>query len=310
LPGAHDADTLSAPLEYLPLPRPGAGNQSQVVRDLEEGVLQFQSPLWQTNSLLAVSEGQSLLCDPALTPEEVEVIGEEARQRGASSMHLLLTHADFDHTCGIASFPEAEICCGEETAELIRTGVAAGALRSAAPEWGVSWRDELRVDRVLVPDTEARLGPFWLFVLDVPSHGREGLGFVLRDQGILIAADNVSAVTFPLLGGPLERAREAQERLLEALDRYELRWVVPGHGPALAPEEARRIAQADLGYLERLGEAAGEAVERGLAPGYALLHVYAVEPPRQTTPDFEIYDVRAGNARSALAELRERTTAA
>jgi len=274
-------------------------------REVSDGLWQFQAPLWQTNSLLAVRDRVGLLCDPALMPEEIAAVRTEAARR-AGVLHLLVTHADFDHVCGIALFPEAEIVSGEETAEAIRGSKAAEGLESAAAEWGASWVPELRVDRVVGADAEFSCGPFRVSAIDAPSHGREGLGYVLLDQGVLFPGDHLSAITYPLLAGPLARARQATERLLEALDRHELRLVVPGHGPALSPSDARRIGEADLAYLDRLREAAEQAVEEGLAHGYALLRVYAVEPPRPTTPDFEVYDVRAGNARRVLAELEAR----
>ena len=77
---------------------------------------------------------------------------------------------------------------------------------------------------------------------------------------------------------------------------------MPGHGRVLSPAEAREIGQADLAYLRSLQRSAREAVERRLAPGDALLHVYAVEPPRPDTDDFAVYGIRAGNARLALEE--------
>jgi hypothetical protein len=49
-------------------------------------------------------------------------------------------------------------------------------------------------------------------------------------------------------------------------------------------------------------DAARESVEQGLAPGEALLHVYAVEPPRADSDDFAVYGIRAGNAKAALSE--------
>jgi hypothetical protein len=41
----------------------------------------------------------------------------------------------------------------------------------------------------------------------------------------------------------------------------------------------------------------------GLDSGHALLHVFEVEPPRETTPDFEIDALRGANARSVLANV-------
>jgi hypothetical protein len=100
----------------------------------------------------------------------------------------------------------------------------------------------------------------------------------------------------------LSRAIAATEALLAALDQHELRVVVPGHGPVLTPEHASRIGRDDLRYLHELEAAAREAADGGLSPGYALVHVHAVAPPRPTTPDFQIYDIHGGNARRALAD--------
>ena len=268
--------------------------------DLGGGVWSFQAPLWQTNSLLAVS-GDALLCDPAFTPEEIGAIAAEAKRRSAGRSFLLVTHADYDHLCGIPYFPDAEVAAGAATAAKLRDGSAAAGLASGGAEWGVEWPSDLRVDRELAAG-EVDLGSFRVAVIDTPSHGREGLGYVLLEQGILLPGDNLSAITIPLLAGSLARAREAAERLLGALDRYALRHVVPGHGPVLAPDEARRIGEEDLRYLEQLDASAREAASEGLSPGYAVVHVYEVELPRPNTVDFEIYGIHGGNARLALRE--------
>jgi hydroxyacylglutathione hydrolase len=270
-------------------------------QDLGGGVWQFQASLWQTNSLLAGADGEILLVDPALAPEEIEAIRAEVDDRGKGPVHLLATHGDFDHVCGIPYLPEAEVVAGEAAAGRIRDD-AAEELTAAGEEWGFAWRtDGLRVDRVVAAG-ELRCGAFRVEAFEAPSHGREGLAFVLRDQGILCPGDHLSAITYPLVAESVERTAVATEGLLEVLDRHELRWVVPGHGAALEPDEARAVGEADLAYLTALREAAGEAAAEGLSQGDALLHVFAVEPPRANTDDFEIYGIRAGNARQALAE--------
>jgi glyoxylase-like metal-dependent hydrolase (beta-lactamase superfamily II) len=214
---------------------------------------------------------------------------------------LLVTHADYDHVCGIPYFPDAEVAAGAGTAAKVRDGSAAAGLASGGAEWGVEWPSELRVDRELAAGDDD-LGSFRVAVIDATSHGREGLAYVLLEQGILLPGDNLSAITIPLLAGSLARARESTERLLAALERYTLRYVVPGHGPVLAPGEARRIGEEDLRYLERLDASAQEAASEGLSPGYAAVRVYEVEPPRPSTADFEIYGIHGGNARLALRE--------
>lgn len=278
--------------------------------DLGEGVWQFQTPLWQTNSVLALAQDEALVCDPAFTPAEIESIRAEARRHAQGPLHVAITHGDFDHVCGIPYFPDADVIAGEEAARRIESGATSDEMRDAGGEWGVDWpTDELRVSRVVAADTELACGPFCLAAIDAPSHGREGLAYVLVEQGVLVPGDHLSAVTYPLLAGSLERATQACRRLLEALVQYDLRWVVPGHGPALTREEAKKVGEEDLRYLEELEAAAREALESGLRPGYALLRVYDVEPPRPTTADFEVYDIRAGNARRALVDVEERVRA-
>ena len=271
--------------------------------DLGGGVWSFQTPLWQTNSLLVVAGTDGLLCDPALTPAEIDAIGSEAGRHAAEVRYLLVTHADYDHVCGIPSFPGADVVAGVETSERLRDGTAAAGLASGGAQWGIEWPGELRADRVVDAGAELECGPFRVATIDASSHGREGMGFVLLDQGVLLAGDNLSAITYPLLAGPLARAIAATETLLAAIERHSLRHVVPGHGPVLSPDAARRIGLEDLRYLEELEVAAREAADGGLSPGYALIHVHAVTPPRVTTPDFEIYDIHGGNARRALADV-------
>ena len=138
-------------------------------------------------------------------------------------------------------------------------------------------------------------------MIDSSSHGREGVGYVLIEQGILLPGDNLSAITIPLLADSLADARRSTEHLLAALDHHTLRHVVPGHGPVLTPEGARRIGEQDLRYLERLDAAAAEAVSEGLGPGTPS-RTCTRSSNRKNTIDFEIYGIHGGNARVALRE--------
>ena len=270
--------------------------------DLGDGVWQFQTALWQTNSVLAVRDGDALVCDPTFTAGEIEALRAEAAGRASGAVHLLVTHSDFDHTCGIGFFPQAVVVAGPETAEEIRSGRAAEQLRYSGPEWGAGWPVELRVDRVVEPGVEHALGAFRVEAIDTRGHQGDGAGYVLLDPGVLLPGDYLSSVTYPFVLSSLAGAQATLERLLAATDRHDLRWVVPGHGPALEPAEARAVGEADLTYLDRLQERAREALACGLAPGHAIVAVYAVEPPRPTSDDFEIFGLRERNAQAAVAE--------
>jgi len=268
-------------------------------RDLGEGVLVSQASLWQTNALHARSGDEVLLVDPCLEPAEIEAQAALARSANGR-VHVLITHADYDHVCGIGALPEATVVAGSATAARIESGDAAAALKAAGREWGYAWSTNLRVDQIVEPGVFA-CGPFNIEALDATGHTVDGLAFVLLDQGVLAPGDYLSPMTYPFVGAGVDEAAATTRRLLDALERHELRWVVPGHGEPLTPEQAAALGEADLVYLEALACAAGESRERGLPGGPALLHVYEVEPPRATTPDFEIYALRAANARAALA---------
>ena len=166
---------------------------------------------------------EALLCDPSYTQQELEELQDEVRDAKAERVHVLVTHADYDHVCGLAAFPEATVVAGEATTARIEDGAALAGLSAAATEWGIDWAlDGLRVDRAVTPG-EVQLGSFRVAVVDAPSHGREGVCFVLLDQGVLFPGDHLSPITIPLLGGSLEAAIQANRALLEALDDHDLR---------------------------------------------------------------------------------------
>jgi hydroxyacylglutathione hydrolase len=269
------------------------------LHDLGEGVWQSQTPLWQTNAVLARAGVETLLCDPCFSPGEIERLVAHARET-AGPIQLLLTHGDFDHVCGVGYVPEAVVCAGAATAERIRNGTAAEQLRAAGAEWGIEWKTELRVDRVVEPG-RLECGAFDVEAIEAQGHTADGLAYVLVDHGVLLPGDYLSDMTYPFIGGGLGATIATVRRLVDALERHDLRYVVPGHGRALTPDEAATVGEADLAYLEALARAVSEADAAGLDSGPALLHVFEVEPPRETTPDFEIYALRSANARSVLA---------
>ncbi len=269
--------------------------------DLAEGVWQYQTRLWETNSLLVEAGGETLLCDPAWTAAEIDAIRRRAARTNGQS-HILITHADYDHTCGIGFFPEAAVVTGHRTAEAIASGAATDALNGASAEWGLTWEGDLHVDRVVEAGTTFECGGFHVAAIEARGHVADGLAYAILDQGVLVPGDYLSGMTYPFVTASIADATQTCKRLLSALDEHDLRWVVPGHGRALAPEEAEEIGEADVRYLEELARVAREATVGGLAPSDALIAVYGVNPPRATTHDFEIYGIRAFNAGNALAE--------
>lgn len=268
---------------------------------LAENVWHYQSERWRTNALLAVEAEHALVVDPCWEASEIARIHADA-DADSRTVHLLLTHADADHTCGIGFFPDAVVVGEAETAKRIRDGSAAAQLAAVAAEWGTPLPTDLRVDRVIEVDADVECGPFKMATFKARGHTSDGLAVLLRDSGVLIAGDYLSATSNPWVWTSVSDACRATETILDALDRNAVRWVMPGHGPVLAPRDAAIVGQEDLLYLERLLAEAAAARKEGLSWGEAMLSLMAVPPPRASPPDFELYNPKFITAEAALAE--------
>jgi hydroxyacylglutathione hydrolase len=264
-----------------------------------DGVLVLQSELWATNSVLVAAGRECLICDPSIFPDELEEIA--AFGRAFDRAHLLITHSDYDHTCGIPAFPDAIVRAGAGTAQVVADGSARAKLDAAERLWGVSWPGELRVDQV-VAGGPARCGECEVRAIDVPGHAEDGTAFLVADRGLLLPGDYLSAVSYPHVLGSLSGAINAYGRLMATFEKLDVSLVVPGHGPALERREALAIGREDLAYLHALQEAAAGAVEAGASPGAAVIAAFAVAPPRPARPDFEAFGLRSANARRAVDE--------
>lgn len=270
------------------------------VTDLGQGIWQLQSRLYSTNSVLVWGTAGCVVCDPSIFADEVAEVRDRAGSLDAT--HVLITHSDFDHTCGIPAFAGATVAAGPATAQAIADGTAAEKLREAGPVWGIADPGPMRVDRVLETGGEADVGSERVLVIDVPGHQTDGSAFLLADRGLLLTGDYLSRVIYPVLWASLTQAMGSYERLLAVVRDGRVQIVVPGHGPALSPAEALRIGEEDLAYLRGLRDAASRALYDGASTGEAVMAVYAVEPPRPDRMGLEAFGLRSTNAQLAVRE--------
>jgi hydroxyacylglutathione hydrolase len=263
-----------------------------------DGVLVLQSELWATNSVLVSGRRDCLVCDPSIFPDEVQEI--RGHTRSFERVFLLITHSDHDHTCGIGAFAGATVLAGARTAQAIGDGTAGRKLAEAERLWDIAWPGEPRVDAIVAG--ESRWGEFELVTIDVHGHAGDGSAFVIPGRGLLLPGDYLSAACYPYLLDSLADTITAYERLLAAVEEYDVEMVVPGHGPCLDRARARLVATEDLEYLHSLQGAARDAVLGGGSAGSATIAAFAVEPPRPARADFEAFGMRSANARRAVAE--------
>jgi glyoxylase-like metal-dependent hydrolase (beta-lactamase superfamily II) len=257
----------------------------------------FESALWQTSSLLLVSDREAVVVDPCISAGEVARIAARASELGASVTHVLVTHADWDHVCGIAAFPDAVAMMGPRTAEIVARGGLPELIAERAATYGLTIEGEPRVDRVLELGVSQQVGPFSVETIPLRGHTADGTGYRIRQLDLLAVGDHLSAVEFPFASTTSDY-RTTLARLIELLANDPPATVVPGHGPQLAVAEALRIAEADLAYLRALRDAVAAARDdRARARAAAL----AVPLPRPA-PD-ELAGMHAGNAEVQLEEL-------
>jgi glyoxylase-like metal-dependent hydrolase (beta-lactamase superfamily II) len=260
----------------------------------------FESALWQTSSLLLVADGEAVVIDPCISIEEVAAISARAAELGANVSHVCATHADWDHVCGIAAFPDAVAAMGTLSAAAVAGGAPARRIRDRAREYGIRVAGEPRVDRVLEPGLAHRLGPFVFETIALPGHTPDGTAYRVREPDVLAVGDHVSTVEFPFASSTAAY-RATLAGLIDLLRHDPPELVVPGHGPPLTAVEALAVAEADLGYLRSLRAAAADALARGAGADQMRQAALAVELPRSAPDDLDA--MRAANVEAQLDEL-------
>jgi glyoxylase-like metal-dependent hydrolase (beta-lactamase superfamily II) len=257
----------------------------------------FESALWQTTSLLLVADGEAVVIDPCISADEVARIAGRAETLGVRVTHVLVTHADWDHVCGIAAFPDAVATMGERTAEIVGSGEPREVIGKRAATYGLTIEGEPRVDRVLAAGVAHRVGPFVVETAALRGHTADGTAYRIRELDLLAVGDHVSAVEFPFASATSEY-RATLASLIELLRNDPPASAAPGHGPTLTTAEALSVAEADLVYLRALRDAVGTAGgDREKARAAAL----AVPLPRPAPDDLAA--MHAGNVEVQLEEL-------
>jgi glyoxylase-like metal-dependent hydrolase (beta-lactamase superfamily II) len=257
----------------------------------------FESALWQTSSLLLVAGRESVVVDPCIGASEVARIVGRASELGTTVSHVLVTHADWDHVCGIAAFPDAVATMGAGTAEIVAGGTLPELIAERAATYDLEIEGEPRVDRTLEPGATQEVGSFVVETIPLRGHTPDGTGYRIRQLDLLVVGDHLSAVEFPFASSTSDY-RATLEDLIALLRVDPPETVVPGHGPPLSAAEALRIAEDDLAYLLALRDAVAAAGnDRARARTAAL----AVPLPRPAPDDLAA--MHAGNVELELQEL-------
>jgi glyoxylase-like metal-dependent hydrolase (beta-lactamase superfamily II) len=233
---------------------------------LHPGALVLTSRIWQTSAIALRAGDEAMLIDSPYFPDELDALPGLLAQAGFEVDALLATHADFDHLLARLAFPGLALGVGESTIERLHRepGAAQRELRrqdeslyvERATPLGLGQVQPLPVPgRLDLGDTELELHP-------AEGHTSDGTAVFAPFCGVLACGDYLSGVEIPTIssGGTLEEYRATLARLAPLVERAEA--VAPGHGAPLGRDDALRVLDEDVEYLDAL-----ERGEESLPPG-------------------------------------------
>jgi glyoxylase-like metal-dependent hydrolase (beta-lactamase superfamily II) len=189
-------------------------------------------------------------------PDELEAVPAVLEQSRFPISGLLATHGDWDHLLGRLAFPHASLGCAESTAMRLRAspGVAQRELRRFDEEHYVERRGPLALGGVRELPVPGRLtlGGKELNLHPAAGHTSDGMAIWIPWAGVLVCGDYISPLEIPMIseGGSVEAYLATLERLRPLVDQADR--LVPGHGTPCTPDEAKRLLQEDVDYLQAL----------------------------------------------------------
>ena len=209
----------------------------------------WPSTLYQTTTLELRRAGERLLIDPGISPWEIEELVT------ASTMpvtQVLITHADWDHVMALGILSDVHVTASSAAAERIRSGRARMEIEREAGQLLVPYRslERLHVDQTVDPPADVRLGSWRAVCRPALGHTDDGLLTWLPDEHLLVVGDYLSALEIPSCYSSVHDYRTTLQTLIGVIERERPQFVVVGHGRPHTSEEALRIADQDLDYIE------------------------------------------------------------
>ena len=221
---------------------------------VHQDVLVITSRLWQTNAIALRNGDEAMLIDSPYFPDELEALPGLLAGAGFEPDALLATHADYDHMLGRLAFPGLALGLGEPSVMRIHQepGAAQRELRDKDDELYVERARPLALGEVqtLPVPGSVELGSEELELHPAEGHTTDGMAVMARWCGLLCVGDYLSNVEIPMVEAGIDDYRATLARLSPLVEAAET--VVPGHGSPSTREEALRILDEDVDYLDAL----------------------------------------------------------
>ena len=217
------------------------------------------SGIWQMTSTVVRSGASCLAVDPGYFPREMADLAGLIPKR-AKVEAVCFTHSHWDHVAGHGIFPGVPVYMSAVLARSVQEG---GALASEAVKkareydsqwyverpWGYGWPADVRG---LDDGGWFNVGDLDVEAFLIPGHAPDCMA--LRAENWLMAGDYLSPCEIPFVDDHAAYRRTLQR--LMTLIASGVDHVIPGHGPVLSAEDARRIGREDLRYLDAIARCA------------------------------------------------------
>lgn len=233
---------------------------------ISDSVYVFRSDLWMINSGLILNDLGSIVIDPAYFPEELQDIVRFVKGKSCKVGYVIFTHSDFDHIVGYQIFKGARTMAAEAMQDCDKKQQV----------WLLSETDRennVRREEFFFPPLDMQIKHDWqmpikhgnLHFFDAPGHTADSIFTVYEEKGILFSGDTLSDIEFPFIYYNSGIYRETLDLARSLTDRFDLQWLVPGHGNvALDRTEILQRIENDIDYLDRLRLKTQELYQQGL----------------------------------------------
>ena len=278
--------------------------------DLGGGVLVRQSAAFQMNSILLLHPEHAVLVDPGVLAAELDDIAARVAAARPATSTLLLTHGHWDHVLGRPWWPAAEVLAHDRFAAVVKRDEARtrSKIEALAREHGQSWErgfTAFRPAQAVSGLHLARRGPWTMVLRDAFGHSDSQLSVHLPHERILLAADMLSDIEIPLMGGPVAPYLETLRALAPLAENGAIEILVPGHGAiARGRDEVVARVRRDIEYLESLARELARVRAAKLDAATATAELQSMTYGGQPMPEWA-REQHQGNLELLLAGVQE-----
>jgi glyoxylase-like metal-dependent hydrolase (beta-lactamase superfamily II) len=233
-----------------------------MLRQVAEGVLIHQSEFLQTNTVVVQGQAGVLLIDPGVLGDEMACLADDLSGSGQTVVTGFSTHPHWDHLLWHTSLGTAPRYGTARCAATVRDRLSdAGAKARVAQFIPPDIVEQVPLDLLglitgLPGDAEEIPwdGPR-VRIIEHQAHAPGHASLLIKERGVLIAADTLSDVVIPLLdfndtADPIEDYLAALRLLEDVADDVDV--VIPGHGSVGGADQVQARIDQDRAYVHAL----------------------------------------------------------